>query len=132
MSHLRHKIFLLVILFVVVGGGCLVLLVRAGGSGKEAEQESREVVFEGVLDCLPHKQTEGPVTQECALGLRVNNETYYGVSTNRFSSRGVIALPVGTAVRVRGKLEPIEKSGSGRLRAYDVKGVVKTSSLTAI
>jgi len=37
------------------------------------------IVLEGMLVCLPHKDTSGPHTEECAFGLKAKNGKFYGL-----------------------------------------------------
>src|SRR5690349_560866 len=44
------------------------------------QQESPQaVVIEGVIVCLPHKDTSGPQTMECANGLQTEDDVYYAL-----------------------------------------------------
>ena len=41
------------------------------------------ITKEGEIICLPHKDTSGPQTQECALGLKTSSGSYYSLRDDR-------------------------------------------------
>jgi hypothetical protein len=44
------------------------------------QQQDATVTVKGSVVCLPHKNTDGPTTLECAVGLKSDDGTYYGLS----------------------------------------------------
>ena len=76
-----------------------------GPDGQYFTNPKAAVTFEGVAVCLPHKNTEGPNTLECAVGIKTDDGTYYGVSGD--SSRK-LSSEAGSnrRVRVSGNIEP--------------------------
>ena len=55
--------------------------------------------FEGVIVCLPHKNTDGPHTLECATGLKTDDGTYYSLATKEGDTS--LATAAGSEKRVR-------------------------------
>ncbi len=52
--------------------------------GKSFTQETdATTAFTGTIVCLPHKNTDGPQTLECATGLKSDDNTYYALHTGR-------------------------------------------------
>lgn len=62
------------------------------------------VTIEGDYGCLPHRNTEGPQTMECALGLRTSTGTYYALSDTSADHSLISSVPTGSKVQVTGTL----------------------------
>lgn len=63
----------------------------------------QEVSYTGTIVCLPHKDTSGPVTLECAYGLQTSDGKYHGLRSDDpdviFSvDTGKQAIVVGTVI----------------------------------
>lgn len=80
------------------------------------------VSLEGEIVCLPHKNTEGPQTLECAAGLKTDKGEHYGLSSK--DSASPLTATAGSKKRalVNGVLEPASDS------IYDIKGIVVVES----
>lgn len=70
-----------------------------------------EMTIEGEVVCLPHKDTDGPQTMECAFGVKLDNGTYYALSDSKEDYSNVSSLPTGKRARLTGTLkqEPSDK-----------------------
>lgn len=71
------------------------------------------VALSGEIVCLPHKDTSGPVTLECAYGLLADDGRYYGL--RNYDATGI---DVQQPVTVEGDLKP-ELS-----EIYDISGTI--------
>lgn len=80
------------------------------------------VSLEGEYTCLPHRDTSGPQTLECALGLKTDRGDHYALDFGRL---GTQPPPFATGERfsATGLLTPIEYLSSDQWRKYDVKGI---------
>ncbi len=85
--------------------------------------------FEGIYTCLPHWDTTGPQTLECALGIQTGEATYYALDTNLLSPNSVFNLATGSRIRVEGTLVPIEQISSDHWQKYNVRGILQATSL---
>lgn len=105
----------------------IILLGALGFGGYLAYQKYQEnnqppkketVSVEGEIICLPHKDTDGPHTMECAAGLKTDDDKRYGLSTN--DSNRQLSTAAGTEKRasVTGTLEPTGDS------PYDINGII--------
>lgn len=85
------------------------------------------VTMLGTFVCLPHRDTSGPQTQECAFGLKADNGNYYALdwSATPTSSSD---LPMDRRFSVSGTLVPIEAISSDQWQKYNVKGIIKVTS----
>ena len=79
--------------------------------------------FTGEFVCLPHRDTSGPQTLECAMGLKADDGTYYGLqdTTNDYSLLAGVAT--GSRVRVEGPLQEIAGT------TYPTAGIIRVTKL---
>lgn len=76
----KHKLFVigglvLLILIVVTWVGVAVLAPSNEKDGQRPKKDGH-VNMTGELVCLPHKNTDGPHTLECAMGFKSGNDYY--------------------------------------------------------
>ncbi len=62
--------------------------------------------IQGTVVCLPHRDTSGPQTLECAYGLKDANGTYYGLQDADPSYKNMSATPMNSLVEVEGVFSP--------------------------
>lgn len=86
--------------------------------GKAQANSSQEVTIEGLAVCLPHKDTSGPQTMECAVGLKANSGKYYGVKDKDITS----SVGTNKTVKVTGVLE---EPGDSK---YDIAGTLRATN----
>lgn len=60
--------------------------------------------FNGTLVCLPHKNTTGPQTMECAYGLHDDSGVYYSLRDTDSNYGNIMNAPMNTPVTVTGAL----------------------------
>lgn len=88
-------------------------------SSKEASQE--EITISGEMICLPHKNTSGPQTLECAFGLKADDGNNYALTDPNW--KFLTGVGNGTKVEITGKLTKKQD------QKYDSAGLVKIESL---
>lgn len=76
----------------------------------------------GVQTCLPKKDTNGPVTLECALGIKTDDGEYYALDFD-LSSQTPPDITNGKRFSARGVVTPIERLSSDQWHTYDIKGI---------
>ncbi len=81
------------------------------------------IVVKGVFTCLPHKDTSGPQTQECALGLKTPDGKYYALNDTTPNYSLLSKLSTGKLVKVRGTLSPNQNS------IYNAAGVINLKTV---
>lgn len=92
---------------------------------------SPEVSLEGSLTCLPHKDTSGPQTLECALGFEAKNGSFYSLDSGDMGDQ-LWNIPMGEPYLVTGRFTPIEALSSNYLQIYSVEGVITVTSIEKI
>ena len=88
-----------------------------------------DISVEGTIVCLPHKNTEGPQTLECAFGLRSDTGDHYGLRNLNQDRLIDGTLSVSTRVRVSGKVAaPDENEKYGVVGNIDIESIEVVSS----
>lgn len=82
----------------------------------------QRVTLEGEYVCLPHKETSGPQTLECAFGLKTDEGSFYALDLNLLSAIPP-AFRAGERLRANGILTPIERLSTDQWRKYNVQGI---------
>lgn len=79
--------------------------------------------FKGEYVCLPHTDTKGPQTLECALGLKMDNGAYIALD---FGDKPV-SYGMGERLELRGMLVPIEQISTDMWRKYPITGILRVT-----
>lgn len=78
--------------------------------------------MQGKVICLQHRDTSGPQTLECDLGIQTDQGLNYALDTSLMSQ-----IPPqfknGDTISANGILTPIENLSSDHWQKYDVKGI---------
>lgn len=122
---MKTLFFVLIIIF--IGGALWVLLSEEQTNPDTIHSVPEEgmVTLSGTIVCLPHKDTSGPQTLECAFGLKDENEQYYALTTEDDTEPPIItSFPTGTMVTVAGDFTKTEDP------VYDVVGLIEVDSIT--
>ena len=121
---MKLKPVLITLLVIIILGG----LGFGGFMAYKKYQENNQppkketISLEGEIVCLPHKNTEGLQTLECAAGLKTDDGTHYGLSSKESVSPLTAAAGSKKRASVSGALEPASDA------TYDIKGVVVVES----
>ncbi|HET8574982.1 MAG TPA: hypothetical protein VFM02_02290 [Candidatus Paceibacterota bacterium] len=120
-------IFLLIV--IAIGG---ITLFEKGKPGSPqtgspfADKFGTEIVQSGTVACLPHKDTTGPQTLECAIGLKGDDGMYFGLQASN-PGLGVPSFETGKTVRVTGVLQEPEAGNK-----YNTVGTIDVSSVEVV
>lgn len=87
-------------------------------------QPPQNIMLSGQLVCLPHKDTGGPITLECAFGLRDDAGTHYGISDPEM--KFVTTISMNETVTVSGLYSPVTDS------KYDIVGNIEIESIDVV
>lgn len=75
----------------------------------------------GVQVCLPHKDTTGPQTLECAIGMKTDSGEYYALDLE--AAANTSAMEGGKRFTASGTITPIELLSSDHWQKYQVSGI---------
>lgn len=84
----------------------------------------QQISINGEIICSPHKNTAGPITSECAFGLKGDDGKNYALADP--AMKYPISLAAGTKVQITGKLNESTES------KYNTVGTIEIISLTII
>lgn len=124
-----HKVAAILLTLALVIAAVLLVWVetsRAPGPSRSDVPEGTETTIEGEVVCLPHKDTSGPQTLECAYGVKLADGTYYGLEDTDENYRNISALPVGKKARITGTLR---EESSDRYQSTGVFTVTKSEAV---
>ena len=91
-------------------------------------QTPSPITISGTYTCLPKKNTGGPVTLECALGLQTD-AGYYALDTSVVLTANYPYLTGGESITVEGALVPIEMVSADRWQIYDAVGIIAVDKI---
>ena len=83
---------------------------------------TQDVTLTGTFGCLPHKDTTGPQTEECAFGFTTDDGIHYAVNFGQ-SAGMANAFQAGTRGTYTGFVVPIETLSSDQWQKYDIAGI---------
>ena len=81
------------------------------------------ITIEGMIVCLPHANTTGPQTTECAYGLKDTAGRYYALRDTDPGYKNISAAPTNASVEVRGTFAPADGG------TYQSIGVIEVTSV---
>lgn len=82
------------------------------------------ITVRGTMVCLPHKNTDGPQTLECAYGLKTEAGNY-GLRDSDPTYKNIMGLPMGEEVEITGVFEAKTDAKYDSLGVIEIRGVVK-------
>lgn len=102
-----HKIAAILLTFALAIAAILLIWVETSRAPGPTDDPSvgSETTIEGEVVCLPHKDTSGPQTLECAYGVKLEDGTYYGLEDTDGAYQNISSLPVGKQARLTGTLK---------------------------
>lgn len=82
----------------------------------------QNVTLSGTYVCLPHIDTEGPQTEECALGMHADDGKYYALDFGQ-SAQATEEFQDGKYFQAEGFVVPKMALSSDHWQKYDMEGV---------
>lgn len=87
------------------------------------------ITLEGEYVCLPHRDTTGVQTDECAAGIRTDT-AYYALDFALASQTA--QFTVGDRFTASGIFTPVETLSSDRWQQYDIKGIFSVTDFSEL
>ncbi len=94
--------------------------------------QNKTITLTGEYVCLPHKNTNGPQTMECAFGMKARDGSYYGLDTSLLSNNPSVEISTGSDINVTGQFVDIETLNSDVWQRYGIKGIIRVTSMSKI
>lgn len=85
----------------------------------------------GTQVCLPHRDTTGPQTMECAIGMKTADGKYYALDFNLMSQTPPV-IPGGQVFSVSGILTPTAMLSSDHWQKYNMEGIFSVTDSVII
>lgn len=114
----KHFIVLVSCVIIVLLASAVIVAVLLLGGRTQAPASQIQTTLTGESVCLPHKDTSGPQTLECAFGLRTDDNRYYALEF----PNNVMNVEFGKRIEVTGTLT------TGGDSIYDIVGSIKVES----
>lgn len=76
----------------------------------------------GEVVCLPHRNTDGPNTMECAFGMKTEVGEYYALDFTAMSQEQP-PLDTGDRFTANGLITPLELLSTDHWQKYDIEGI---------
>jgi hypothetical protein len=126
--NLKNKSSLLAILglTLIFGFALWYSVTQLGGKSKQEIPSAGDIKISGHIVCLPHKDTSGPQTLECAFGLRDGDGRYFALRDSDPTYKNISGVGTESRVEIEGKFTPQDDS------KYQSIGVIEVNKLTEV
>ncbi len=82
-----------------------------------------DITVKGTMECLPHKNTNGPQTLECAFGLKDENGTHFALRDTDPGYKNISNIATGAPIIVKGTFIPSTDT------KYQSIGIIEVASI---
>lgn len=93
--------------------------------------EPYRATLTGVQTCLPHKDTSGPQTLECAIGMKTDAGEYYAIDF-MLMSQIPPTIQDGDRFTASGLVTPIDYLSSDQWQKYDIEGIFSVTDTVQV
>jgi hypothetical protein len=91
-------------------------------------ERPEEITVSGLWECLPHKDTSGPQTTECAFGIaKDQSDGHYALDFSRLGTSTEYDLR--QHIRVEGALVPSNESNRHMWNVYPIDGIIAVTKI---
>jgi hypothetical protein len=123
---MKKNIIMLFVAIVVIG----IVIISVGFKKEKAELDPtpKNVTLSGVYVCLPHKDTTGPQTEECAFGIKTDDGDYYAVNFGQ-SADAMNQFQSGSRIKAEGFTVIKEALSTNQWDKYNMKGIFTVTKM---
>lgn len=93
--------------------------------GQSLGASAEATVIEGEVVCLPHRDTTGPTTLECAYGVKTDEGNYYGLDGSQLPTEKQGGYETGKRVSFEGALLTPEQMPESFWNTYNIVGILQ-------
>jgi hypothetical protein len=101
---------------------------QSTSDSRDLDPTPRTVTLSGTYVCLPHLDTTGPQTMECAFGLKTDDGVYYAVNFGA-SASAMEQFQSGAHVTAEGFVVIKEALSSNQWAKYNMKGIFTVTKI---
>lgn len=117
------KLLVGVVVIIIVGVGYyLVGRVPAEEPRIPIDATPQQMTIAGTYVCLPHLDTTGPQTEECAFGIKTDNGDYYAINFGQ-SAGAMEEFQSGAHISAEGFVVVKEALSDAQWAKYNMKGI---------
>ena len=88
-----------------------------------ASAEGEDITISGEMICLPHRNTSGPQTMECAFGLKGEDGNNYGLTDPGW--KFLMGAGTGSKVKITGKFQRKQDQKYNSIGTITIENLVK-------
>lgn len=128
---MNNKLLLVMSAVLLVGIVGYVVSMRASNAVNPQtplDSTPRNVTLSGTYVCLPHLDTTGPQTEECAFGLKTDEGDYYAVNFGQ-SATSMEQFQSGAHIKAQGFVVIKEALSSDHWQKYNMKGIFTITAM---
>lgn len=122
----KTKFLLLLLIVLIVGAGWCWYKRAPKEENLIPQLPAQEITVEGEFTCLPHKDTSGPQTLECAYGLKSTDGKFYGLFDPDTDYANIQSVPMGEKIILKGFFTPTESE------LYLIEGSIEIHSVERV
>lgn len=130
-THRSHP--LLTVSTLLAALGCILLTAcspsMSANNGPDADAPPRRAELAGTTVCLPHRDTSGPQTMECAFGIRTDDGVHYALDLSVLQTDVLFDFPTHERVVLEGSLVPLDDIDERTWKTYDIAGQLRVASV---
>jgi hypothetical protein len=133
MTTQKSVLFALIAILVVIAS-YLVLTQNTADSalgGNALDATPKDMTLSGTYTCLPHMDTSGPQTMECAFGLKTDDGDYYAVNFGE-SADAATQFQSGAHIRAEGNVVIKEALSSDHWQKYNMTGIFTVTKILEV
>lgn len=127
----EKNIFVIAGAVVALGAAAFLLFFNASSEAildQDMSAAPRTMTLSGTYECLPHKDTSGPQTMECAFGLRADDGKYYAVDFGS-SADSMDRFQSGARITAEGFFVAKELLSTDHWQKYNMEGIFTVERL---
>lgn len=126
---MRTKMLIGAVAVLVVGVvGAYLYFGRMQTKPEPLDPTPRQVTLSGTYECLPHLDTSGPQTTECAFGLVTDEGEHYAVNFGQ-SATAMEQFQAGAHIRAEGFVVIKEALSTDQWQKYNMKGIFTVTKM---
>lgn len=119
-----------IIIVLIAGFYALNAYIYNEKQGDPSDVTSYRGTLSGEVVCLPHADSTGPQTKECAYGLRTESGEYYALDLTLMSQQHA-PLETGERISANGLITPVEMLSSDHWKKYAIEGIFSVTDVVA-
>jgi hypothetical protein len=128
----RAIVTIVILLIIVIGFFAFNSYIYNEKQGGAPSFEPYRGTLSGATVCLPHKDTTGPQTKECAFGFKTEAGEYYVLDFNLMSRIPPEKFQTGVSLTASGIVTPIEMLSTDQWQKYNVQGIFSVTDFVVI